>query len=95
MPLNEYSTNTLALYQPNEAVGMRIHTNKHGFPPEDGPDTVPFRPAILQKAREITHGCKLTYEEKAMIAFAAAKAGFKGLADFIRTTVLDRTLFSR
>ena len=28
-------------------------------------------------------------------AAAAAKAGFKGLADFIRTTVLDRALFNR
>jgi hypothetical protein len=30
-----------------------------------------------------------------MIASAAAKTGFKGLADFIRTTVLDRALFNR
>jgi len=29
-----------------------------------------------------------------MIA-AAAKSGFKGLADFIRTTVLDRALLNR
>jgi hypothetical protein len=42
-----------------------------------------------------TPGDHLTYEGKAMIASTAAKAGFKGLADFIRTTVLDRTLFSR
>jgi uncharacterized protein (DUF1778 family) len=37
----------------------------------------------------------LTPEEKTMIASAAAKAGFKGLADFIRTTALDRTFFNR
>jgi predicted RNase H-like HicB family nuclease len=38
---------------------------------------------------------RLTHEEKSMIAAAAAKSGFKGLADFIRTTVLDRALFNR
>lgn len=37
----------------------------------------------------------LTHEEKSLIASAAAKSGFKGLADFIRTTVLDRALFNR
>lgn len=30
-----------------------------------------------------------------MIASAAAKAGFQGLADFTRTTVLDLALFNR
>lgn len=38
---------------------------------------------------------RLTHEEKSMITAAAAKSGFKGLADFIRTTVLDRALFNR
>jgi predicted RNase H-like HicB family nuclease len=38
---------------------------------------------------------RLTHEEKALIAAAAAKAGFKGLGDFIRATVLDRALFNR
>jgi hypothetical protein len=31
----------------------------------------------------------------AKVGPAAAKSGFKGLADFIRTAVLDRVLFSR
>ncbi len=38
---------------------------------------------------------RLTHEEKALIAAAAAKSGFKGLGDFIRATVLDRALFNR
>jgi hypothetical protein len=41
----------------------------------------PFRASVLEKAR--------------LIASAATRAGFKGLADFIRTTVLNRALFSR
>jgi predicted RNase H-like HicB family nuclease len=38
---------------------------------------------------------RLTHEEKALIAAAATKSGFKGLGDFIRATVLDRALFNR
>jgi uncharacterized protein (DUF1778 family) len=38
---------------------------------------------------------RLTHEEKALIAAAAAKSGFKGLGDFIRAIVLDRALFNR
>ena len=53
----------------------------------------PPQPAAFMK-RTTQVNVRLTYEEKAMIAAAAAKAGIKGLADFIRTTVLDRTLFS-
>jgi uncharacterized protein (DUF1778 family) len=37
---------------------------------------------------------RLTHEEKALIA-SAAKAGFKSLADLIRTTILDRALLNR
>jgi predicted RNase H-like HicB family nuclease len=55
--------------------------------------TPPQPAAFMRRTTQVN--VRLTYEEKAMIAAAAAKAGFKGLADFIRTTVLDRTLFSR
>jgi uncharacterized protein (DUF1778 family) len=44
--------------------------------------------------RNIQVNVRLTHEDKSMIA-AAAKSGFKDLADFIPTTVLDRALFSR
>ena len=54
----------------------------------------PPQPAAFMK-RTTQVNVRLTHEEKAMIATAAAKAGFKGLADFIRTTVLDRALFNR
>jgi predicted RNase H-like HicB family nuclease len=54
----------------------------------------PPQPAAFMK-RTTQVNVRLTPEEKAMIASAAAKAGFKGLADFIRTTVLDRALFNR
>jgi len=54
----------------------------------------PPQPAAFMK-RTTQVNIRLTHEEKAMIAAAAAKAGFKGLADFIRTTVLDRALFNR
>ncbi len=54
----------------------------------------PPQPAAFMK-RTTQVNVRLTHEEKAMIAAAAAKAGFKGLADFIRTTVLDRALFNR
>jgi hypothetical protein len=36
-----------------------------------------------------------THEEKSLITSAATRAGFKGLAGFIRTTVLNRALFNR
>jgi predicted RNase H-like HicB family nuclease len=52
----------------------------------------PPQPAAFMK-RTTQVNVRLTHEEKAVIA--AAKAGFKGLADFIRTTVLDRALFNR
>ena len=54
----------------------------------------PPQPAAFMK-RTTQVNIRLTHEEKAMIASAAAKSGFKGLADFIRTTVLDRALFNR
>jgi len=54
----------------------------------------PPQPAAFMK-RTTQVNIRLTHEEKAMIAAAAAKAGFKGLADFIRTTILDRVLFNR
>ncbi|MCX5644685.1 MAG: type II toxin-antitoxin system HicB family antitoxin [Phycisphaerae bacterium] len=54
----------------------------------------PPQPAAFMK-RTTQVNVRLTHEEKAMIAAAAAKAGFKGLADFIRSTVLDRALFNR
>jgi predicted RNase H-like HicB family nuclease len=54
----------------------------------------PPQPAAFMK-RTTQVNVRLTHEEKALIAAAAAKAGFKGLADFIRTTVLDRALFNR
>ena len=54
----------------------------------------PPQPAAFMK-RTTQVNVRLTHEEKAMIAAAAAKAGFKGLADFIRTTVMDRALFNR
>jgi hypothetical protein len=54
--------------------------------------TLPQPAAFMKRTTQVN--VRLTYEEKAMIA-AAAKAGFKGLADFIRTTILDRTLFNR
>ena len=49
----------------------------------------PPQPAAFMK-RTTQVNVRLTQEEKAMIANAATRAGFKGLADFIRTTVLDR-----
>jgi len=54
----------------------------------------PPQPAAFMK-RNTQVNVRLTHEEKSMIAAAAAKSGFKGLADFIRTTVLDRALFNR
>jgi predicted RNase H-like HicB family nuclease len=54
----------------------------------------PPQPAAFMK-RTTQVNVRLTHEEKAMIAAAAAKSGFKGLADFIRTTVMDRALFNR
>ena len=54
----------------------------------------PPQPAAFMK-RTTQVNVRLTHEEKAMIAAAAAKAGFKGLADFIRSTVMDRALFNR
>jgi predicted RNase H-like HicB family nuclease len=54
----------------------------------------PPQPAAAMK-RTTQVNVRLTYEEKSMITAAAANSGFKGLADFIRTTVLDRILFSR
>jgi len=49
-----------------------------------------------EKLRRTTQvNVRLTQEEKAMIANAATRAGFKGMADYIRTTVLDRTLPNR
>ena len=54
----------------------------------------PPQPAAFMK-RTTQVNVRLTHEEKAMIASAATKAGFKGLADFIRTTVLDRALYNR
>lgn len=55
--------------------------------------TPPQSAAFMKRTTQVN--IRLTPEEKAMIATAAAKAGFKGLADFIRTTVLDRALFNR
>jgi predicted RNase H-like HicB family nuclease len=55
--------------------------------------TPPQSAAFMKRTTQVN--VRLTHEEKAMIAAAAAKAGFKGLADFIRTTVLDRALFNR
>jgi predicted RNase H-like HicB family nuclease len=55
--------------------------------------TPPQSAAFMKRTTQVN--IRLTPEEKAMIASGAAKAGFKGLADFIRTTVLDRALFNR
>ncbi len=55
--------------------------------------TPPPSAAFMKRTTQVN--VRLTHEEKAIIAAAAAKAGFKGLADFIRTTVLDRALFKR
>jgi predicted RNase H-like HicB family nuclease len=55
--------------------------------------TPPQSAAFMKRTTQVN--VRLTHEEKAMIAAAAAKSGFKGLADFIRTTVLDRALFNR
>lgn len=54
----------------------------------------PPQPAAYMK-RTTQVNVRLTQEEKSMIAAAAARSGFKGLADFIRTTILDRVMFSR
>jgi len=54
----------------------------------------PPQPAAFMK-RNTQVNVRLTHEEKILIANAATRAGFKGLADFIRTTVLDRALFNR
>jgi predicted RNase H-like HicB family nuclease len=54
----------------------------------------PPQPAAFMK-RTTQVNVRLTQEEKAMIANAATRAGFKGLADYIRTTVLDRAVFNR
>ncbi len=55
--------------------------------------TPPQAAAFMKRTTQVN--VRLTHEEKAMSASAAAKAGFKGLGDFIRTTVLDRALFNR
>ena len=54
----------------------------------------PPQPAAFMK-RTTQVNVRLTQEEKSMIAAAAARSGFKGLADFIRSTILDRIIFSR
>ena len=54
----------------------------------------PPQPAAAMK-RTTQVNVRLTHEERSMIATAAANSGFKGLADFIRTAVLDRILFSK
>jgi predicted RNase H-like HicB family nuclease len=54
----------------------------------------PPQPAAFMK-RTTQVNVRLTHEEKSMIAAAAARSGFKGLADFIRSTILDRVIFSR
>ncbi len=54
----------------------------------------PPRPAALMK-RTTQVNVRLTQEEKTMIANAAAQAGFKGLGDYIRTTVLRGCLSNR
>jgi len=55
--------------------------------------TPPQAAAFMKRTTQVN--VRLTHEEKAMIANAATRAGFKGLADYIRTTVLDRALFNR
>ena len=55
--------------------------------------TPPQSATFMKRTAQVN--IRLTPEEKALIASAAAKAGFKGLGDFIRTTVLDRALFNR
>jgi predicted RNase H-like HicB family nuclease len=55
---------------------------------------IPPQPAAFMK-RTTQVNVRLTQEEKSMIAAAAARSGFKGLADFIRSTILDRVIFSR
>jgi len=55
--------------------------------------TPPQSAAFMKRTTQVN--VRLTHEEKALIASAATRAGFKGLADFIRTTVLDRALFNR
>ena len=54
----------------------------------------PPQPAAFMK-RTTQVNVRLSHEEKTIIANAATRAGFKGLADFIRTTVLDRAAFNR
>jgi len=54
----------------------------------------PPQPAAAMK-RNTQVNVRLTYEERSLIATAAANSGFKGLSDFIRNTVLDRILLSR
>ena len=54
----------------------------------------PPQPAGAMK-RNAQVNVRLTYEERSLIATAAANSGFKGLSDYIRNTVLDRILFSR
>jgi predicted RNase H-like HicB family nuclease len=55
--------------------------------------TPPQTAAFMKRTTQVN--VRLTHEEKATIANAATRAGFKGLADYIRTTVLDRALFNR
>jgi len=55
--------------------------------------TPPHPVAFMKRTTQVN--VRLTQEEKSMIASAATRAGFKGLADFIRTTVLDRALYNR
>jgi predicted RNase H-like HicB family nuclease len=55
--------------------------------------TPPQAAGFMKRTTQVN--VRLTHEEKSMIAAAAAKSGFKGLADFIRTTVLNHALFSR
>jgi predicted RNase H-like HicB family nuclease len=47
----------------------------------------PPQPAAFMK-RTTQVNVRLTQEEKTMIASAATRAGFKGLGDYIRTTIL-------
>ena len=55
--------------------------------------TPPQSAGFMKRTTQVN--VRLTPEEKALMASAAAKAGFKGLGDFIRATVLDRALFNR
>ncbi len=45
--------------------------------------------AFMEEKREVQVNIRLTYKEKVLLAGVSKDMGFRGLSDFIRTSVLD------